>query len=210
MSEKSITELGNPAKPTGEAGQEMLMRMADSHKEVTGWGLSFAPLEDAKKILDVGCGSGMALKNTMDKYEKLSAFGIDYSEVSVALSEKNNDEYIKEGRAEIIRASVDDLPFKDGEFDVVFTVESFYFWPDHNAGLCEIKRVLKDGGRFFLIADIYDTDELDDHQRENIKKYNLYNPTLSKFEELLKEAGYKDVKIHTKEGTTWVCGEGKK
>ncbi len=206
---KDITELGNPARPTGQAGQDMLMRMAESHRQVTDWGLSFADIKEDESILDVGCGSGMALKRVADKYERVNVYGIDYSETSAALSGENLRGYIKDGRAHISCASVESLPFGDEFFDGVYTVESFYFWPDHLKGLKEIRRVLKSGGKFLLIADIYDTPDLDEHQRENIKKYNLYNPTLERFEQLLKEAGYKDVQVHTKEGTTWVCAEGK-
>ena len=36
-----ITELGNPAKPQGAEGKEMLSRMNDSHYDVTTWALSF-------------------------------------------------------------------------------------------------------------------------------------------------------------------------
>ena len=205
MSEqRDITELGNPARPTGQAGQQMLMRMAESHRQVTDWGLSFADIKDGESVLDVGCGSGMAIKRIADKYERVNVYGIDYSETSTALSKENLSKYIEDGRAHISCASVEELPYEDESFDAVYTVESFYFWPDHIKGLKEIKRVLIPGGKFLLIADIYDTSDLDAHQRENIKKYNLYNPTLEKFEQLLKDAGYTDVEVHTKEGTTWV------
>ena len=36
MQQKKITTAGNPAKPTGEAGEKMLARMNESHAELTG------------------------------------------------------------------------------------------------------------------------------------------------------------------------------
>ena len=38
--QKAITTAGNPARPTGEAGQQMLARMNESHAALTAWGLS--------------------------------------------------------------------------------------------------------------------------------------------------------------------------
>ncbi|WP_278949542.1 hypothetical protein [Megasphaera elsdenii] len=35
--QKAITTAGNPAKPTGEAGQQMLARMNESHAALTAW-----------------------------------------------------------------------------------------------------------------------------------------------------------------------------
>lgn len=37
MQQKKITTAGNPAKPTGEAGEKMLTRMNESHAELTAW-----------------------------------------------------------------------------------------------------------------------------------------------------------------------------
>ncbi len=44
------------------------------------------------------------------------------------------------------------MPFADASFDIVFNVESSLNYPDFDAYLREVDRVLKPGGRF-LIAD---------------------------------------------------------
>jgi len=57
-----------------------------------------------------------------------------------------NQRYINTGRVEILRASVESLPFSDDMFDLVTAVETYYFWPDLVENLKEIRRVLKPGG----------------------------------------------------------------
>jgi len=47
------------------------------------------------------------------------------------------------------------LPFPDRTFDVVTAVETRYYWPDLQANVQEILRVLKPGGTFALIAETY-------------------------------------------------------
>ena len=95
-------------------------------------------------------------------------------------------------------------------FDGITTVESFYFWENHLEALRQIKNVLKENGKFVLIADIYDNGHLDFDTIVNISKYKLFNPTIEKFEDLFHVAGFKDIKVHLKESTTWIVVEGKK
>lgn len=207
--EKSITEQGNPAKPTGTAGEEMLSRMNISHYDVTGWAMDFMELSGNETVLDIGCGGGETLHRISQK-TTAHLTGMDYSPVSVKMTSERNAEIISSGRMKVIEASVEKMPFAENSFDRIITVESFYFWNNPPENLKEVRRVLATGGIFLIVADIYGGAELSDNEMENIKKYNLYNPTPEEFEKLLVNAGFKDVKIHTKSGTNWICAEGRK
>lgn len=207
--EKSVTEQGNPAKPQGVAGEEMLNRMNVSHYDVTGWAMDFLEISGNENILDIGCGGGETLHRL---FERTSGHltGVDYSPVSVKTSREHNSECIYSGRMDIVEASVENLPFADDTFDRIITVESFYFWKSPQEDLREVYRVLAGKGIFLIVADIYGGADLSDSEIENIHKYNLYNPTPDEFEKLLTNAGFSDVKIHTKSGTNWICAEGRK
>lgn len=210
MSEISITELGNPAKPHGEAGELMLKRMGVSHKNVTDWALSYLDIDGSEWVLDIGCGGGDALKKMSACITDGKLFGIDYSEVSVELSKKNNIADVESGKTEIIQADVVNLPFGDDIFDVIYTIESFYFWKNQIDCLKEVRRVLAPNGVFMIVADIHGDAELSQDEINNVKKYNLFNPTLAQFKELLEKAGFFNIKIHTKDGEKWVCTESVK
>lgn len=205
-----ITELGNPAKPSGNAGKVMLTRMNDTHYEITSWVLDLMELDNYDSVMDVGCGSGLTLRRIAERITGTGFTGLDYSMTAIKLSESTNAEFIKEGRSSFIQASVEKIPIEDNVFTKVISVESFYFWPDHVENLKEIKRVMKDGGKIFVACDIYDSPDLTEHEKDNIKKYNLFNPSLDEYERIFKDAGFRDVKINTKEGTTWVCAQGTK
>lgn len=208
LTEDQITKLGNPGKPNGEAGEMMLERMNSSHSELTDWALSLIDFKNTDHILDIGCGGGSALNKISKKVTSGYLYGVDHSEVSVGLTEKNNADIIKEGRMNILRSSVEKLPFLNAIFDKIITIESFYFWPDPPGNLKEVRRTLKPGGRFFLVSEIYDQPDLPKDVLYNIKKYKLYNPDIPTFEELFLKAGFKKVNIHTKSGETWLCAEG--
>lgn len=207
--ERSVTKAGNPAKPTGEAGAEMLARMNDSHAAVTEWGLSHLCIAPDAAVLDIGCGGGATLHRLSLRAPQGHITGVDYSPVSVACSRAFNESTIKRGQMEVVQGSVEVLPFADGSFDIITTVESFYFWPNPQENLREVRRVLKEGGTLALIADIYENGQLSDKTRENIALYHLYNPTMAEFETLFRQAGFRNITLHTREGEAWitVCGQ---
>lgn len=212
MSEKTQMEVtieGNPAKPQGEAGAQMLDRMNQSHDALTRWALGFLHNNKTDTLLDIGCGGGA----TLHKLAALTTgkvYGIDYSPVSVETSKAFNKTNIESGNMEVFEASVSVLPFADDTFGGITTVESFYFWGNPEEDLKEVRRVLAPGGTFLIIADIYGKPDLDATTKQNIERFHLFNPTPAQFEQLLSKAGFHDVKIHLKEGTDWICAEAKK
>ncbi len=206
--QQAITAAGNPAKPTGEAGEQMLARMNESHGPLTAWGLSHFNWRGDETVLDIGCGGGATLKRMSDCVTIGNLTGVDYSETSVRTSRQTNTEAIKAGKMDVSQGSVEKLPFAGDSFDKITTVESFYFWPDPPENLKEVSRVLKKGGTFLLIAEIYERPDLSPATRENIKHYNLYNPTPETFETIFRKAGFTAVTVHIEPNEGWICVEG--
>ena len=60
------------------------------------------------------------------------------------------------------------------------------------------------------MADVFGREDLPPEVVENIERFHLFNPTLEEFRELFERAGFADIRVHEKEGTTWVCVEGHK
>ena len=109
---------------------------------------------------------------------------------------------------EILHGSVEHLPFVDGHFDAVVTVESFYFWPSPAACLKEVARVVKPGGAFLLLAEIYGRDDLPASILEKVTGYDLTNPTPGEFERLFRAAGFAAVNTYFKDGEYWIAVRG--
>ncbi len=206
--QEEITRIGNPRKPQGDEGEQMLRRMNDSHAALTQWALDFFRFQESDQVLDIGCGGGATLARMAKHIETGHLTGVDYSPVSVALSREWNAADIHVGKMEILEASVESLPFEQERFDKIITVESFYFWPNPAENLKEVLRVLKKDGVFLLAADIYQKEGLSKETMENIQKYSLFNPTQQEFCTLFEQAGFSQIKPHTLSGTDWICVEG--
>jgi ubiquinone/menaquinone biosynthesis C-methylase UbiE len=117
--------------------------MNSRHSKVTDWGLGHALIEKQYVILDVGCGGGRTLSKLAERATQGKAYGVDYSEESVAASKRMNARWIEMGRAEVLHGSVSQLPFVEGMFDLVTAVETHFWWPNLPTDMREIFRVLK-------------------------------------------------------------------
>jgi len=208
--ESRVTEAGNPAMPEGACGAQMLDRMNRSHEDVTNWALDLLVFDAGYDCLDIGCGGGATLRRISRRMGEGCGHvtGVDYSPVSVERSRKFNAADVAAGRMSVIEASVDDLPFADSSFDVVTTVESFYFWPNPECDLAEVWRVLRPGGRFLLVADIYDKPDLPADASENIEKYQLTVLTPEGYMRLFERVGFSSCEVHLRDGTSWIAVEG--
>ena len=141
--QEEITISGNPAKPQGEDGATMLKRMNESHSPVTCWALEHWQIAPEEELLDIGCGGGATLKRMGEKITTGHLTGVDYSPVSVKTSLKTNRQDVESGKMKVLEGSVEALPFADDGFDKIITVESFYFWPDPQENLKEVRRVVR-------------------------------------------------------------------
>lgn len=138
-------------KPTGQQGRALLARMNRFHSKLTDWGLARLSIGKRYAILDVGCGGGRTVNKLAAIAAEGKVWGVDYSEESVAATERTNARRIKADGVEVRRASVSQLPFEQNTFDLVTAVETHYFWPDLHKDMQGIFRVLKHGGTFLLV-----------------------------------------------------------
>lgn len=206
--QKKVTEEGHPNCPTGQAGKAMLTRMNESHGPLTQWGLSQLDFGRKDHVLDIGCGGGACLARLSKLVQSGTFVGIDYAKTSVEATKQFNQSLIEEGKLQVYEASVSEMPFDDETFDKIVTVESYYFWPDFESDMQEVFRVLKNGGHFLLIAEIYNQADLSNEVRENIQKYKMRNLNLDQFVEVFEQTGFSDIDLHVKPHQRWIAVEG--
>ena len=196
-------------KPGTRRGRAVLRLMNEGHARVTTWGLSHLAIEPTFTVLDGGCGGGRTISALASMASHGSVFGIDYSTESVAVARETNRELIEQGRVDIQLASVSQLPYPDRTFDVVSAVETHYYWPDLTHDVGEVRRVLKGGGRFVIIAETY----------RGRKNDWLYRPTMTlllraayltpdQHKTLLETAGFADVQVFVERAEGWICAIG--
>jgi SAM-dependent methyltransferase len=76
---------------------------------------------------------------------------VDISEEMVRLAGRRNSELVRAGVLTLHRGDGVTLPVDDSSQDAVLSVHNLYFWPDPEATIAEIARVLRPGGRILLV-----------------------------------------------------------
>ena len=143
------------SRPSSLMGRILLRSMNIGHGRLHQWGLKAAGIQLTDRVLDVGCGGGKAISRILEETRREVA-GIDHSPEAVKTARSVNRAAVSSGRLRIVESSVESLPFRDGFFDVVTAFETTYFWPDLQAGLTEIRRVLSPGGRLVIANEFAD------------------------------------------------------
>jgi ubiquinone/menaquinone biosynthesis C-methylase UbiE len=196
------------SKPTGWLGRFTLWRMNSSHSKLTDWGLEHISIENHHTILDVGCGGGRTVSKLAAIATQGKVYGIDYSDESVAATKRTNAQWIDLGRAEIRHGSVSQLPFPDGMLDFVTAVETHFWWPNLPGDMREVFRVLKPGGTFIIIAEIYKgANTMAAKLAEKyVSRTGMTLLSVDEHRELFTNAGYLNVQVIEERDKGWICG----
>ena len=183
--------------------------MNRSHSDLTQWGLEHVTIEPDFAILDIGCGGGATVSRLSAIATHGTVCGVDYADGSVAVSRRRNAALIAAGRVDIRKASVSQLPFADGSFDLATAIETHYYWPDLAGSMQEIRRVLKPGGVLVMIAESYKGGRFDSLQRVVMKPLGSTHLGVDEHRQLFAAAGYSDVQMIEHHGKGWICGVGR-
>lgn len=88
------------------------------------------------RILDHGCGTGL-----FHEYLKyFNMIGIDNSSKMIEIAQKKGEK--------VVLGDIENLPFTNNSFDIVFSFTTIQNSKNYNATLTEVKRVLKNNGSF--------------------------------------------------------------
>lgn len=104
-----------------------------------------------ERVLDVGCGTGVFLRDLAMHEAGLRLVGLDLSEDMLRVA-KRPLEGTKSPPPEFHAGSVYEMPFSDGAFDVVLNTMSCHFYIEQVRAFREIHRVTAPGGRFYCAA----------------------------------------------------------
>lgn len=104
-----------------------------------------------QRLLDIGCGTGFSLLWFRERLRLRAAFGIDLSPNAAAF-------WKRRGIDSAAIASTRQLPFSDGEFDLVTCFDVIYQLDEHGTqnAVGEIARVLRPDGLLLIREPAYD------------------------------------------------------
>jgi SAM-dependent methyltransferase len=101
------------------------------------------------EAVEVGCGQGTLVNHLAPKGALVT--GIDMSLGSIARAMAGARELGHADRVRLLRADAERLPFADASFDAALSGGVLHHTPDIRAGIAEIHRVLRPGGRLVVM-----------------------------------------------------------
>lgn len=116
-------------------------------------GVEALKLESDFTIVDIGCGTGCALRHASDQVTKVSLIGIDPVLRMIEMAQEKTAGHLAANRVFYHQGSAEILPIEDASVDVVLAFDSYDHWQDQPKGLVEVRRVLKYNGRFVVVKD---------------------------------------------------------
>jgi SAM-dependent methyltransferase len=142
--------MGQFAGPHGPLGRVAGWLMARKNGPLNALVVERLGVGREDRVLDVGCGPGLAVAFAGARAPRGFVAGADTSAVMVRQAARRNRAAIRAGRAEVRVADAARLPWPTGRFTRACSVNSARFWPSLDAGLGELHRVLAPGGRLVL------------------------------------------------------------
>jgi ubiquinone/menaquinone biosynthesis C-methylase UbiE len=107
----------------------------------------------AGRVLELGAGTGHNLQHYTDAVTELVMTEPD-PHMASRLRDRLEDEGTAAGRASVVVAPAEDLPFDDGNFDCVVATLVFCTVEDPVRAVAEARRVLVEGGRLLYLEHV--------------------------------------------------------
>ena len=148
--------------PSGFVGRVITNIWSSYFKELSLWVIKQTTIPNNSRILEIGYGGGSTIKNLLE-----------------------NDS------AQLMVGNVENLPYQNHYFDLVFAIQTHIFWKDLKESFQEIYRVMSNHSTLIIAS-----------EKEKIKYHMTDYGTSSELSQLLTSIGFS--KIEERQNHKWV------
>lgn len=114
------------------------------------WALNVLPVRPSDRLLEVGCGHGIALSMVAERLKTGRILGIDRSPTMIAAAAKRNATDIAAGKVMVRTGTLEEVDLGPHRFDTVFAINVILFARDAAGELARIRERLTRRGRVYL------------------------------------------------------------
>ncbi len=146
-----VSQFGNPRGWLGSLAGWIMARRP-SNRARNAWTVELLDPEPHHRVLEVGCGPGLALAHLAARCVTGKVVGVDRSPVMLRQARRRNRRAIAADRLELklgdVERALPELPARS--FDRIAAVNVAMFFVDRRGALQQLAELLKPGGRLAL------------------------------------------------------------
>ena len=117
--------------------------------------ISLLDIRPGIHFLDIGCGTGWAVGQVAELINDQGSFyGVD---LSPKMIEKAKSNFTGRDHLFFNQANVESIPLESNFFDIIICTNSFHHYPNPAKALDEMFRLLKSGGKVYILDPTADT-----------------------------------------------------
>jgi protein-L-isoaspartate O-methyltransferase len=154
------------ACPSGWFGHVLGFIWPREHRRLNAEALDALDLRPGQHVLEIGSGTGHALKEVSRRTSGGRVVGIDVSEVMVGLARRR----VSGARVEVQQHDITQHSLEAASLDRILSVHSIYFWRDPETVLAKLAAALRPGGKL-VIAFRPDGDDIPDRFRGPVYRF---------------------------------------
>src|SRR5688572_18255898 len=128
-------------------------RAASKPSERFVWAVDTLALDPSDRVLEVGCGHGVAVSLVCERLTSGRITAIDRSEKMIEMAARRNREHVAAGRAVLRAVALENADLGDERFDRVFAFNVAPFWLQPEQALGIVRRHLAPGGSLHVFWD---------------------------------------------------------
>lgn len=178
------------ASPRGLFGRFLGLLWGREHRAVNRATLELLAAEPGHRVLEIGCGPGVALEGAAERARSGEVVGVDVSDVMVSAARRRNRQAVERGHVTVRRIDGMNIGAEPASFDRIFSVHCLYFWKDPGYMLAQLFEALRPGGRLVLAFRPAGADVPARFREDEV--YRFYEP--AELESLLVRAGFVEVR----------------
>jgi ubiquinone/menaquinone biosynthesis C-methylase UbiE len=121
-----------------------------SNRRRNAWAVSLLEVQRDDRVLEIGFGPGIAIRELSRRAPEGRVCGVDHSEVMVRQATRRNADAVRDGRVELRLGRAENLPAFEAPFDKILAVNALQFSDQPLDRLRQLRRVLRPGGRIAI------------------------------------------------------------
>ncbi|HEX9181742.1 MAG TPA: methyltransferase domain-containing protein [Burkholderiales bacterium] len=140
-----VRQFGKPAGLLGSVAG-WIMATRPQGRQRSRWTVELLELGPEDRVLELGCGPGLALRECTRSAGRGLVVGLDHSAVMLAQAARRNRTALARGTLHLVHGGLESLPHAGGPFGRVFAINVLQFLSDRRAAMRALAEVTTAGG----------------------------------------------------------------